>query len=151
MDKLNFRLKVVIVLAVIGISFGIGRFSKPAKVITETKEVVKTVTVVQEAKVKVVYRHIVTTPDGTKTETDSSREDTNISTDTSTSDVKTAKTEVIRDSGLVLSALAIVDLSSIAAPKNYGIHVTKRVLGNINVGVLATTDKKIGLSIGLSF
>ena len=151
MDKLDTKKKVIIGLVIIAIAFTAGFFAKPAKVVTQTTEVIKTVTVKEEAKVKIVYRTVVTAPDGTKTETESSREDTNTKENSASESVKTAKSEVTNDTGLTLSALAIVDSSDITGHRDYGIHVTKRVLGSVNVGVLATLDKKVGVSLGLSF
>jgi hypothetical protein len=151
MDKLDTKKKVLIGLLFIALAFGAGFFAKPAKIVTQTTEVVKTVTVTQEAKVKVVYRTVVTAPDGTKTETESSREDTNTNTNAASESVKTAKSEVTNDVGLTLSALTLVDSSDIKGHRDYGIHITKRVLGNVNVGVLATLDKKVGVSLGVEF
>lgn len=148
---MNTKTKVFIGLAIVGISFTAGIFAKPSKVITQTKEVVKTVTVKEEAKTKVVYKYRIIHPDGTIEETETSKEDTHTVVVDKKDVTKESKNEVIRDSGLTLSALAIVDVSSISGHRDYGLHVTKRVLGNVNVGILATTDKKIGLSIGLSF
>lgn len=143
--------KIGLGILILGVTFGAGFFAKPAKVVVQTKEVVKTVTIVQEAKTKIVYRDIVTAPDGTKHETERSEERTDTSSSSAAETVKTAKTATTNDLGLTLSMLAIVDSSDFSGHKDYGIHVTKRILGNLNVGILATTDKKIGVSVGLSF
>lgn len=151
MDKLDTKKKVIMGLAIIAVSFGAGIFAKPSKVIVETKEVVKTVIVKGETKIKIVDRVVTVAPDGTRTEVEHSREDS-ASTEHSVSQAtKEVKSTTTNDIGLTLSALAIADTSDITGHRDYGIHVTKRVLGNVNVGVMATLDKKVGVSIGLSF
>jgi hypothetical protein len=144
---MNRTTKVLIVLALLAVSFGVGYFATPTKVKTEVKEVVKIVK--EEQKTKIVYREKIVYPDGTTVEKEQEREDTN--TRESSDTTRTAVKETTKDIGLVLSALAIVDSSEISGHRDYGIHVTKRVFSSITVGVMATTDKKIGVSIGLSF
>jgi len=151
MNKLDTKMKVIIGLALTALVFSVGYFSKGASTVTEIKEVIKTVTVKEEAKTKIVYKDRIVYPDGTIKESERSEENTNTKEGTSTEASRTANTETKRDVGLTLSALAMVNASDFQGHKDYGVHVTKRVLGNINVGVLATTDKKIGLSLGLSF
>ena len=151
MDKLDTKKKVILGLLVVGLAFGVGFFAKPAKVVVETKEVVKTVTVVQEVIKKVIDKTTITAPDGTKTEVEHSVEDSAKNEQTASVSTKDTKSETTNDVGLTLSALAIVESSDITGHRDYGIHVTKRILGNLNVGIMATTDKKVGVSVGLSF
>ena len=56
--------KILLLFVAIAVTFTAGRYSKPTKI--ETKEVVKTVTVKEEAKTRVVYRDRVIKPDGLK-------------------------------------------------------------------------------------
>jgi hypothetical protein len=138
---------VMVALVIAGLAFGAGYYATPSKVKTEIKEVVKTVK--EEAKSKVVYKERIVYKDGTTVERESESEQSN--TKESNESTKTANSETTKDTGLVLSALAIVDSSDIQGHRDYGLHVTKRVFSNINVGVIATTDKKVGVSVGLSF
>ena len=142
--------KILIGLTAIGLSFGVGRFSKPAVVKIETVEVVKTVTVKEAAKEKIVTIIKTVYKDGTTTET-TKTEDREATKETSdTESTKVANSETIRDVGLTLSALAIVDATNIQGHRDYGINVSKRVFSNVSIDALVTTDKKIGLGIGLS-
>jgi hypothetical protein len=143
MNKRN----VIIGLLLVAVSFGVGYFATPTKVKTKVKEVVKIVK--EEQKTKIVYREKIVYPDGTTVEKEQEREDTN--TRESSESTKTASSEVTKDTGLTLSALAIVDVADIKGQREYGVTVSKRVLGAINVTGLVTTDKKIGVGIGWSF
>jgi hypothetical protein len=46
---------------------------------------------------------------------------------------------------------AAVDSNNIARLREYGLSVSKRVLGSLTVTGLVTTDKKIGAGLGWSF
>lgn len=143
MNKRN----VLIGLALLALSFGAGYYATPSKVKTEVKEVVKVVK--EEQKTKIVYREKIVYKDGTVVERETEREDTN--TREASESSRTASSETTKDVGLTLSALAIVDTKDIAGQREYGVHVSKRVLGALSVNAMATTDKKIGVGIGWSF
>ena len=143
MNKRN----IVIGLVLLAVSFGVGYFATPTKVKTEVKEVVKIVK--EEQKTKIVYREKIVYPDGTTVEKEQEREDTN--TREASESSRTASSETTKDTGLTLSALAIVDTKDITGQREYGVHVSKRVLGALSVNAMATTDKKIGVGIGWSF
>ena len=147
----TYKNSIVICLILVIVSFYIGRFSKPAQVITETKEVVKTVTVKDENKNKVVYKEKIVYKDGTSKETEVTKEESSSKESSASESSKTAETKVTRDTGLSLAALAIVDSSDLKGHKDYGLHVQKRIVGNITIGAIATTDKKVGVSIGMEF
>jgi hypothetical protein len=143
MNKRNVIIGIVALL----VSFGAGYFATPTKIKTETKEVVKTVK--EEAKTKTVYKERIIYKDGTIVEHEGSKEETN--TKESNESSKNSSSSSTKDAGLTLSALAIVDSSDINGHRDYGIHVAKRVFSNITVGAMATTDKKIGVSVGVAF
>lgn len=143
MNKCN----ITIGLVLLALSFGAGYYATPSKVKTEVKEVVKTVK--EEAKTKIVYREKIVYKDGTVVERETEREDTN--TKESSESSRTSKNETTKDTGLTLSALAIADIKDVTGQREYGIHVTKRVFSNVVVGAMVTTDKKIGISAGVSF
>lgn len=140
------KLMLGIALLLIAIGYGIGYFTKPTKVETVTVEKVRIEK--QAAETKIVYREKITKPDGTVTEIEQSKTDTK--TLENAQSEKSAESIVKNDLGLNLSALAISDVNNLAA-REYGIHVTKRVLGDFTVGAMATTDKKIGVSVGIEF
>lgn len=142
--------KVLLGLAIVAISFGVGFFAKPAKVQTEVKEVVKIVTVKEEAKTKIVYKDRIVYPDGTVKETERSEENTNTREGSTTEASKTAKTETTRDVGLTIQALAIVNIKDIGGEREYGLYAKKRVFGSISVGALVTTGQ-VGIGVGMDF
>ncbi len=144
------KYKVLIGITVLGLTFTAGRFSKPAEVKIETKEVIKTVTVKEEAKEKIVTVTKIVYKDGTIKEETKTEDRQASKTEENTSKVTESNTEVKRDVGLVLSALAIVNVSDIKQ-REYGITVSKRVFGNLNVTGIVTSDKKVGVGLGLSF
>lgn len=144
---MNNTKKALISIAVIAIVFTAGRFSKPTKV--ETKTVTKVETVKVEGKTRIVYRDRVISPDGTITEKEVEREDTN--TREESSSVASSEKTVQNDVGLVLAALAVVDVKDIKGEREYAIVASKRVIGALNVTAMATSDKKIGVGLGWSF
>jgi hypothetical protein len=139
--------KIILAAVALAISFGIGYYATPTKIKTET--VVKTETVKVEGKTRVVYRDKITKPDGTIIEKEVEKEDT-ITREESKS-VAESKSESLKDAGAVISVLAIVDSRDIAGQREYGINVSKRVLGAVNITGLVTTDQRIGLGVGWSF
>ena len=140
---------------ILGLGVGIGIFAKPAKVVTKTeiKEVIKEVEVKKEQKNIVVYSKKVTSKDGTIVE------------ETKTEDRSTASQEIkketdrelkfsnttTRDSGLSVHALALKDLGQVNSHIEYGVFIKKRIIGNVSVGAMATTNQQLGLSVGLDF
>lgn len=139
---MTLKTKLLIILAAIGIGYGIGYFTKPAKVV----EVIKKEIVKEAATTRIVYREKTTRPDGTITETESSREDSRTSERSSESSSKVVTNRV----GLNVQALAYAPINSLT-DREFGVIVSKRIIGNITVGAMATTDKKIGLTVGLEF
>jgi hypothetical protein len=139
--------KIILLIISLAISFSIGYFATPTKI--ETKTIVKTETVKVEGKTRIVYRNKITKPDGTVTENEVEKEDTN--TREETKSLAESKTIVSNDTGATLSILAIVDSNNIARLREYGLSVSKRVLGSLTVTGLVTTDKKIGAGLGWSF
>lgn len=134
-------------LVITVLAFGAGYFATPTKIKTEVKEVVKTVK--EEAKSKIVYKEKIVYKDGTTVERESETEQSN--TKESNESTKLSNSETTKDAGLTLAVLGIVDSSDIRGTVTYGLHVQKRVIGNITLGALATTDKKVGLSVGMEF
>jgi hypothetical protein len=157
--KMTDKAKLSLIVLGLIISFGCGYFAKPAKIqtVTKTVEVVKEVQVatVDEKKDKKVVIDKKVNKDGTSETTTTITDNGTVSTKTDTtkdsSTSVSSSTVLTNNIGLTISALAEIDLKSISGSKTYGVHVTKRVIGNINVGVIATTDGKLGASVGMDF
>lgn len=141
------KYKILIGISALVLSFGLGYYATPNKIVT--KEVIKTETVKVEGKTKVIYRNKITKPDGTITENEVEKEETNSREESKS--VATSEKSITKDLGLVLSGLYIVDATNISDKREYGITVSKRVFGALNVTGVATTDKRIGLGLGWSF
>lgn len=140
--------KLLLLFVAIAVTFTAGRYSKPTKV--ETKEVVKTVTIREEAKTRVVYRDKVTKPDGTIIEKEVEKEDTK-STETAKSE-SNKESVVKNDIGLVLGILGTIDISDLNN-REYSVIASKRVIGALNVvGGVGVSDKgKVKVSGGLGW
>lgn len=137
-----------VVILVVG--YSTGYFTKPTKVETRTVEVEKIKTVVKDGGSKTLYKKKVIKPDGTIEEIEVSKEEWD---KISTGEADTTKKQDIvvkNDIGLNVSAFAISRINDLMQPE-YGIHITKRIVGGVTLGALATTDKKIGVSIGMEF
>ena len=136
--------KYLVVLVIIAVSYAVGRYTTPEKVITEIKtiEVEKIVTKVERKKI-----YIKDKPDGSR--------DTVIVVDTNTdetvrSDETSRVKEVIKKSNtLNVSALAGMDITS-GAPA-FGLSAQKNVLGPITLGAWGLNNGNVGVSVGVSF
>jgi len=144
---MNNSTKVLLSVLVIAVIFTAGRFSKPTKV--ETKVVTRVETVKVEGKTRIVYRDKITKPDGTVIEKEVEREDTN--TREESNSVASSENTTTNDVGLTLSALAVVDVKDISGEREYAIVASKRLIGALNVSIMATSDRKIGAGLGWSF
>jgi hypothetical protein len=141
-------------LVLLGVGYGAGKFSNPAKVITKTeiKEVVKVVESKQQKKDVNKKIVVITRPDGTK-ESTTTIEDKTVTDSNKTIDVsKESKSETIttRDLGLSVQALALAKFNDINN-REYGVLIKKRIISNISGSILVTDKKTIGLAVGLDF
>ena len=143
--------KVNIILAILLLGIGIGYFTKPTKIETRTVEVEKTKVVQKEGKSKYFYKKKIIRPDGTIEEIEVTKEEWDKLEASTSEKQKELDTKIKNDIGLSLSAFALSPSKSLGKEIEYGIHASKRVVGSITVGVMATTDKKIGVSIGVDF
>lgn len=161
---MSTKTKVLIIVLSLIVSFACGRYLAPTKVVTktETVEVVKTIdntkTEAERDKHKTTTTTETTRPDGTKTTTTTATEDTSVHKETSKSDTtesdKTSETskEVTRSSDKVtISALAGVNLTSLASPPVYGASASRAILGPIAAGIFGLTNGTLGCSIGIQF
>ena len=141
------RKNILIGIVALSLSFGLGYFATPNKVVT--KEVVKTVVQKEEGKTIVITKERIVTPDGTITEKETSREDSN-SREFAQSESSSEK-KVTKDLGLTISALSIVDLNNRKGEQEYAVNVSKRVFGAVSATVQVSTEKKVGIGLGWSF
>jgi len=144
----------VLSLVLLGVGYGAGKFSNPAKVITKTeiKEIIKTVEVVKENKNIKTETRVITHPDGTKEEVTVIVDRTTTHTDTDTNVNRDIKNETItiRDLGLSVQALALAKTNDFNN-REYGVLIKKRIISNVSGTILATQKGTIGLAIGLDF
>jgi regulatory protein YycI of two-component signal transduction system YycFG len=148
MEKIKKNKTIIIVaILILAIGYGIGYFTKPTEVKTVTVEKVKIEK--QAAETKIVYREKITKPDGTVIEKEQSKTDTVTSENTQSE--KSSESVIKNDLGLNLGLLAVAEVNNLAGNREYAVTVSKRVIGNFSVNALATTDKKIGVGIGISF
>lgn len=143
MNKKN----VIIAIVALSLSFGLGYFATPNKVVT--KEVVKTVVQKEEGKTIVITKEKIVTPDGTIVEKETSREDSH-SREFAKSE-STSEKKVTKDVGLVISALSIVDLDNRKGPPEYAVNVSKRVFGAVSATVQVSAARRLGIGLGWSF
>jgi hypothetical protein len=141
------------------VGLALGRYSLPAKVVVKTE--VKTVEKVVQDTTKNEKKNTTTVvtetkkPDGTDITTteivdkDQIISNTDTTTNTST-DSTSSKTTTYDTGSLSVAGLAGVQFGGGNAV-TYGLHVQKKLLGPVNIGVFGFTDKLFGASIGLRF
>lgn len=145
--------KILIVLGsvlLLVISFSLGYYATPTKTIV--KQVVKTETVKVEGKTRIVYRNKVTLPNGTITENEVEKEETN--TKEESKSVATFEKLTVKDLGLTISALAVKPINDLNGETGGQIVLSKRLLGAVNITTSATVyknDKLLGVGVGWSF
>jgi len=157
------KTKVVLTIVALATSFAFGRYFAPTKikiqekiVEVDTKSSDKTTEATRDKRKETVVKEVVK-PDGTRETETRTIEETTASKGTKekTSETKTTEseksTEITRSTGrLNISALASVDTSK-PTQVNYGLSVTRDVIGPISIGVFGFTNKTYGASLGLSF
>ena len=120
------------------VGYGVGRYLQPARI-----EIKKEQVEVVKKDIKIVER-VVTRPDGT-TEKETITED---KTKTEKETLESSLT-VNKKPDWKVSGLSGLDLSN--KSQFYGVQVDRRIIGPVFVGVTATTNKTIGLSVGMEF
>jgi hypothetical protein len=151
----NKKIKLgLVALILVSLGIGIGRFSKPAEVITEIKEkeVIKYVEKRDEKKnVKIVKKKITNT-DGSTIEVETLEDNSSSHSHISNTSTKESeyKQKVKNTSGLTLSALVLARDVSVQEYE-FGIAVSKRVFSNVAVGVIVTEKRAVGVTVGLEF
>lgn len=134
-----------VVLLLMGLSYGFGRYMQPAKV--ETK-----IVTVQVEKTTVKDKTTTTTtkkPDGTvivvenKDVETKTEEKTNTNSDTVT---------LAKKQNLHVSALFGIDLDNgLGRDIVYGAHISKDIIGPVSIGLWGMSNRSGGASLGISF
>jgi hypothetical protein len=159
----NKQLTTIAAVAVV-VSFAFGRYSVPTSVKTTSQTVNSDTKTNQNSTDDNTDTHNsttttdTTTPDGTKTHTVTQSQDVDHDKkkDTSTTDTqlqsRTDTKEVVRSgSRTTISGLAMGKLSFSSITPDYGVMVTKDILGPINAGLFGYKSGNVGISIGLTF
>lgn len=136
---------IIIALILLAVAFAAGRYS--VKFVTTT-EVTKTDEKRQEETKKDTRTVIVKAPDGTTTTTIDTHVDTRIVDTTRTTDE--VKTVTNTRKTVNVAILGSYDFSSQKTP-DFGLSISKEVLGPMTVGVWAMKSGVIGVSLGLNF
>lgn len=128
------RTIALIFLSAIAVSYSVGRYLQPEKVVVKEVEVIK-------RDVKTVVKTIKQ-PDGTiiRERTTEDKTQTNKSNET-----------VVTNQGSKVRINAIAGWSFEHKKEIYGLMVQKDILGPISVGVFGMSDKTIGVTVGISF
>lgn len=147
---------VLAILCAGAIGVLVGRFSLPARVITETKIVEKRVTDTHIDKTDRSVTKVTETksPDGSVTKVTEIRKDVDISRDKHAETDKTeeSKKEVVRESARwSLNALGMTSLTSPPASIQYGAQVEYRLFGPFRTGVFGFANGNFGVSLGVQF
>ena len=131
-------LGIAVLIAAAG--YSVGRYIQPPKV--EEKEVIKEV--VKEVKDEHTVTRVVERPDGTKEtiidNTSKTRTDTAL-------DKTTDKTSTLRPDWKIAAGVGLDKDKA----QYYILEVNRRILGGISVGVIGTTQKSVGVTVGLEF
>lgn len=158
--------KILIVIATLLVGVGVGRYSLPAKIVTEVetkiaeKEVIKwkekRVTEKQNDKSVVIIETRL--PDGTvriekhildkgtvKIDSNKAGE----SSKDSTTDTKSSTTVEYSKRAWHLAALVSPSLTGPVPSLSYGLLVERRILGPFYLGAFGLTNKTVGFSLGM--
>lgn len=128
------------------VGYAFGRYVQPARVVTETKEIVKTVEVVKHDTT--TKTHEVKHPDGTvETDTTVVNRDTDISGTSSKSESKT----IVDNTKPQWKVSGLAGYNFSTYEKVYGAEVDRRILGPIFVGAWGNTQHTGGLSVSIEF
>ena len=169
MPFLKSHWRKLALVAVVVLAFLFGKFSNPAKVVTEIKTVTvekvveKVITLEVEAKEKVVYIDRIIERDGRViekiVEREVSKKETEKVAEREATKEEERKSVTIKENHATarLSLLAGVDLAPAWQPipgagiLTLGIHAEFRVIGPVSVGVWALHTGAAGASVGVEF
>lgn len=131
---------LLILLVVFAIGGGVGYYFAPGKI--KEVEIVR-----KEVDTRVVTRErIVTQPDGTKVEERTTEKDR--STEINSSKERTVER---RQLDWMVGGGAIIDPLNPLDPAQYYTHLQRRIIGELYIGIMATTEPQVGLGFSLRF
>jgi len=153
---MNPKYQIAGIVMCLAIAFGLGRFTVPAKVITK----VQAVTVEKDATQtdtninthKVVTKHEIDKPDGTK---DITTVVTDTADDTQNSVSLKDKSSILDQSTIIVKSSHTVNFYALGAydfshnEPAFGAHVSTDLVGPLQVGLFGLTNGTLGCSIGL--
>lgn len=148
------KVKVLISVVVLVITFATGRWSATQKTVTTTKTVAQT-----DVKANTKDTHTKTTITETKqvngasmrvTVIDQVSDDKSTENDDTVTSQKTVSVPVSK-SKLNISVLGAEDFSRGFTQPTYGLSVNKEVLGPLTVGAFGLMNGTVGISVGLDF
>ena len=143
---MTFLKQAALALVFGAVCFSAGRFLSPAKV--ETKEVEKIVYRERTDTTKSVDKRETTLPDGTRiveTRTDTKRiKDKSADIETSKETVTTNRPDWHISASMYQSLL-------LTGQYSYSLSVERRLFSEVYFGVYATSEKQVGLSVGIGF
>lgn len=157
---MKFKTKIIISLSALLVSFAAGRFSTPVKTVVETHNVdkeVKNEKISSDANKHVeTVKVIVTKPDGTKEETtkivsDSNRSTSSVGSDKVSRDDSSRKETVRGSQPVTLLALGAINPFASLPLLDYGLLVSKPVIGPITIGVFGFRSGVVGAGVGVTF
>jgi aspartokinase len=134
----------------LAIGVAVGLVTKPAKIVTKTEIVEKVVTVKEEGKIKVVKVVETVRPDGTKTTVTDSTEESKSKEATNLEKASLNEKVVSNETGARLNVLVGSNISK-APELNYGLMLSKRLIGPISFGVFGMKGGEYGLTAGIQF
>jgi len=146
--NIQTRYEILIVIAVLVVGYGFGKYGQPQKVVTKTDTVTKTVYVDHVNTVTVVKE--VDKPDGEK-DIDTTTTDTSVVDNNSTTTATTDKTVTNSKAQWRVEGLYGPQISSSTVGPVYGVGVERRILGPIWAGAEGTTDHRVSLKVGIEF
>lgn len=154
--KCNWKLILIVTLALGGLAFAAGRFMTPTKVekVEVVKEVVKWKERQSEDKDKVIIEVETVYPDGTRKIERKIVDKGKLRIDVEGESEKEKENTVVVENkkpDWMVSGLAGVGLKEKGLNGVYGAHVQRRVIGPVHVGGFGMTNGSGGLSVGISF
>ncbi len=138
----NWQKILLSILVAAGLGYAGGRYVQPANIVTQIKEITKTVEIVKHDTTTTT--HETKHPDGTiDTDTTVVNHDIDMSHSNNSKVTESFKPQ------WKASALAGYNLSTFE--KVYGAQVDRRIIGPVFAGIWANTNHSGGLSVSLEF
>jgi FtsZ-interacting cell division protein ZipA len=151
---MSTKVKVIIAVIVLAVTFATGRWSASQKTTKTTEQVTQT-----DVKADVKDTHTKTTITETKQPTgvdttvtviDQVQDDKSTENDNTKTQIQQTVTPTSK-SKLNISVLGAEDFSKGFTEPTYGLSISKEVLGPLTVGAFGLMNGTVGISVGLDF